>query len=73
MADGHPDSAVIEALGGPSAVARIFGIHPQAVSMWKRAGIPKARRMYLKLAHPEAFQVGAPPQEAETAAAGAQA
>jgi hypothetical protein len=72
MAEGHPDSVVIEALGGPSAVARIFGIHPQAVSMWKRTGIPKARRMYLKLAHPEAFE-DAPPQEAASAAAGAQA
>jgi hypothetical protein len=51
----HPDAKVIDALGGATAVGRIFRIRPQAVSAWRRAGIPDARRMYLELAHPDAF------------------
>lgn len=62
----HPDSLVIDRLGGPSVLARVFGIAPQSVSHWKRAGIPKARRMYLELSKPEVFAQlistdGAPP------------
>lgn len=35
---------VITALGGPTAVSRKFGVRSNAVSNWKRRGIPKSRR-----------------------------
>lgn len=54
--DQHPDTKIIDTLGGATAVARLCGgISPQAVSSWRRAGIPRARRMYLELLRPEAF------------------
>lgn len=56
----HPDSARIDALGGPTAVAKLFGIKPQAVSAWRADGIPKARRMYLQLLRP--MEMGGPPE-----------
>lgn len=55
LMDLHPDSAVIDALGGPTAVGALFEISPQAVSQWRRSGIPKPRRMYLRLVQPQAF------------------
>ncbi len=46
--DGELDlitaSAVIDALGGNKAVAKLFGINESAVSMWRSDGIPIARR-----------------------------
>lgn len=53
--DLHDDSAVIEKAGGPSVIARLCEISPQAVSQWRKAGIPRARRMYLELKLPDAF------------------
>lgn len=55
MDTSHPHSQVIERLGGPSQVARLCRIRPQAVSQWKRAGIPPARLDYLRLLRPDAF------------------
>jgi hypothetical protein len=52
----HPDAELITAMGGPVVVAGVFEIAPQAVSAWKRRGIPKARRMYLELARPDVFR-----------------
>lgn len=52
----HPDAAIVDALGGPTVVGRIFQINSQAVSAWKKSGIPRARRMYLELVHPDAFK-----------------
>jgi hypothetical protein len=49
------DSELIDALGGTSAVARLFGIKPPSVSNWRTDGIPKSRLMYLQVAHPELF------------------
>lgn len=51
----HPDSIIIERLGGTTAVAKICEIASPSVSGWKKKGIPQARRMYLRLLHPEAF------------------
>jgi hypothetical protein len=51
----HPDSAVIDALGGSGDVARLCRVSSQAVSYWRRAGIPPARRMFLQLLRPDAF------------------
>jgi len=52
----HPDSQIIDALGGTSAVANIFNIKSPSVSEWRDLGIPKARRMYLELRFPAIFQ-----------------
>lgn len=54
--DTHPDSELIDALGGTTEVAALCKVSPQAVSHWRRDGIPKARRMYLRLLKPEAFK-----------------
>lgn len=62
----HPDSAIIERLGGTSAVARMCHIKIPSVSSWKKTGIPPARRMYLRLLHPDAFPA-APTDCADTA------
>lgn len=45
-------SALIDELGGLSAVAKICRIKPSSVFMWKKQGIPYSRVMYLKLAYP---------------------
>jgi hypothetical protein len=51
----HPDSEIIERLGGTAAVARLCQVAQPSVSDWKKTGIPRARLMFLKLAKPEAF------------------
>ncbi len=51
----HPDSAVIDALGGSGEVARLCQVSSQAVSQWRRNGIPQPRRMYLQLLRPDVF------------------
>ena len=41
----------IQMCGGSSAVARHFGIRPQAVSQWKQTGVPADRLVaFVKLA-----------------------
>ena len=61
------DSARIDLLGGPVAVGKLCEVTPQAVTQWRRDGIPRARRMYLQLLRPELFGAaidgaeGAPP------------
>lgn len=52
----HQDSLVIDRLGGTAAVARMFNIKQPSVSDWRKDGIPQARLMYLRLAHPEVFK-----------------
>lgn len=51
----HKDSQIIDRLGGNSALAKEFDISSQAVSKWRKSGIPKPCRMYLQLAYPEVF------------------
>ena len=63
----HPDSAVIDALGGTTATAKICEVEPQAVSQWRASGIPRARLMYLKLAHPKAFRLARKSKQATAA------
>lgn len=58
-------SAVIDRLGGTSAVARICEIKPPSVAEWRNSGIPKPRLQYLRLAYPEAFE-GIGPSETTT-------
>ena len=51
----HTDSVIIDKLGGTSKVAELCRVSSQAVSKWRREGIPPARRMFLELVLPEAF------------------
>lgn len=46
---------LINELGGPAAVARLFDIKQPSVSEWKRKGIPKARLQTLRLMRPDLF------------------
>lgn len=52
----HEDSAVIDALGGTVATSKLCDVSSQAVTQWRRAGIPKPWRMYLRLLRPQVFQ-----------------
>jgi hypothetical protein len=51
-----PDTRIIDALGGSGATAVLCDVSSQAVSQWRRSGIPKARRMYLQIVRPEVFE-----------------
>jgi hypothetical protein len=61
--NGMDYEKLIYALGGPSEVARLCEVAPQAVSQWfgtdPKTGesrvIPKARLMFLKAVRPELF------------------
>lgn len=54
--DHEPTSSqIIDRLGGTACVARMFTIKPPSVSGWRVKGIPAARLMYLRLAHPDVF------------------
>ena len=59
------DSEIIEALGGTSRVAALCQVKPPSVSIWKRDGIPAARRMYLQLLRPDVF--GLPAEAGQSA------
>jgi hypothetical protein len=47
--------ALIDELGGTVAVARLCEVTSQAVTQWRRTGIPRARLMYLRAVKPAAF------------------
>lgn len=40
-----PVKSIIDQLGGPAAVGRLFGINGQAVSLWARTGRIPAERV----------------------------
>jgi hypothetical protein len=44
---------IIDALGGTSAVAKLFEVTTGAVSQWRKKGIPKARLLHLKSIRPD--------------------
>lgn len=44
---------LIDKLGGTAEVARLCRVSSQAVSKWRRDGIPDARRMYLLAIRPD--------------------
>jgi hypothetical protein len=60
----HPHTKIIDELGGNSTVSSIFSISSQAVSKWRKQGIPPARMMYLKIAHPEVCAQAEPERKA---------
>lgn len=41
------DSQLIDLLGGPAAIARKLKISSPAVCLWRKAGIPRDKRIYL--------------------------
>ena len=51
---------IIDALGGTSETARLFGIAAASVSEWRKEGIPKSRLMYLKVVRPDLFVSATP-------------
>lgn len=59
MLNEKPDpeaNRVIDALGGTAAVAKLCEVNMQAVSQWRRNGIPDARRQYLRVLRPDIFR-----------------
>jgi len=64
----NADARIVDLLGGPSEVAKLCRIRPQAVSQWKRYGIPDARKDFLRLLRPDVFCASPIPQEARDAA-----
>lgn len=50
---------IIDQLGGSLKVAALCDVTVGAVSQWRRAGIPRARLMYLKAVRPDVFQENA--------------
>lgn len=61
-------SAIIDAMGGSAAVARICRVKLPAVSQWRINGIPGYRKQYLATLRPDLF-----PEESPAAAAQGQA
>jgi hypothetical protein len=53
--EAHPDSALIDLLGGTAVVARMFEVKQPSISGWRHAGIPRARRQYLAVIRPDLF------------------
>lgn len=51
----HPDSELIDKAGGTGRIAKLCFVSSQAVSQWRRCGIPDARRMFLALKVPAIF------------------
>jgi hypothetical protein len=58
------DSEIIDALGGTFATASLCEVSPPSVSEWRKEGIPKARRMFLRAVRPDLF-TAVPPQVPE--------
>lgn len=52
----HPDSSLIDALGGTSKVAEFFEITTGAVSQWRMIGIPKSRKKTIRFARPRLYR-----------------
>ena len=42
-----PTSKIIDLMGGPTEVARMCNVSPQAVSQWRQHGIPKGQLVIL--------------------------
>lgn len=49
-------SRLIDLLGGNACVAAMCEVSSQAVSKWRRDGIPRARVMYLRAIRPHVFE-----------------
>ena len=56
MKTNFDQNSIIDMIGGTTEVARLCEVEPQAVSQWRKTGIPKARLMFLKLKRPSIFR-----------------
>lgn len=65
----HPDSAVIDRLGGTMATAALLEVKGGSVTKWRYDGIPRARVMYLRVVRPDVFEA-TPDTPAPSAAPG---
>lgn len=52
----HPDAELIDRLGRRVEVARYFEVTPQAITKWRKEGLPRGRRLHLRTIHPDWFQ-----------------
>ena len=57
------DNVLIDRYGGNCALARRVGITSQAISRWRKNGIPKPWRMYLLAVYPDLFELPSPPAD----------
>jgi len=48
-------SSAIENAGGTKVVSRLCDVSSQAVSRWRKKGIPPAQLRYLKILNPQIF------------------
>ncbi|SFI76273.1 hypothetical protein [Nitrosomonas sp. Nm34] len=55
--ENHEHSKIIDKLGGTSATAKLLKISSQAVSKFRKTGIPEARLMYLQAIRPDLFGI----------------
>lgn len=51
----HPDSRLLDSIGTTTYVAALLSVKPQAVSQWRRNGIPQARLQTLQVLRPDVF------------------
>lgn len=51
----HPDSDLIDKLGGTTAVAKLCEVQPPSVSEWRNKGIPKHQLKFLRVVRPDVF------------------
>jgi len=49
----NEESRLIDTLGGATAVANLCGVRSQAVSYWKRSGIPPIRLIQIAALRPD--------------------
>lgn len=52
----HIHSELIDRFGGTGIVAQLCEVTSQAVSKWRREGIPSARLKYLRVIRPDVFK-----------------
>lgn len=58
VGEGPTASQVIDRLGGTVKTAALCEVTPQAVTQWRRAGIPLAWEKFLRATQPQAFLGG---------------
>jgi hypothetical protein len=54
----HPDSEIIDLLGGTSVVAKFTNLTTGAISQWRTNGMPDAWKKYFETIRPDAFRKG---------------
>jgi hypothetical protein len=52
----HPDSEIIDRLGGTSVVAKFTELTTGAISQWRHNGMPEPWKKYFQTIRPDAFK-----------------